>query len=88
MLTTKCCLHLENSGEENSNEEDVSERESLLDKNLQEEDVSTFRELEGDDGSVEQAAVILTFKDSNELSSLQSALRQLLQQVRIYSICD
>jgi hypothetical protein len=81
---------LEKLGEESGDEEDVvfEGEEGHLDKNLQDEDVAALKELEGNDGSAEQAAVTLTFKNNSELSSLQSALLQLLQQVRLHSICD
>ncbi|KAG0578244.1 hypothetical protein KC19_4G008500 [Ceratodon purpureus] len=71
------------TGEENGNEDDIVYKgESYLDKTLQDDDVTALRELDGDDGCAEQAAVTLTFKDSSELSSLQSALLQLLQQLQ------
>lgn len=79
-------LVFEISGQENNSNEDevIFEGEGHLEKNLQDLDVSTLDELEDEDGSVEQVAVTLTFKDNTELSSLQSALLQLLQQVRLY----
>lgn len=76
------------SGQENnSNEDDVIiEGEGHLEKNLQDQDASTLKELEEEEGSVEQASITLTFKDNTELSSLRSALSQLLQQVSLYLI--
>lgn len=79
-------MHLRISGLENNSSEDdvVFEREGHLEKNLQDGDDSGLKDLEGEDGSAEQASVTLTFKDNTELSSLQSALLQLLQQVSLY----
>jgi len=69
--------------QDNSNEDDVIfEGEDRLAKTLPDQDVSNLKDLDDEDGYVEQASVTLTFKDNTELSSLQSALSQLLQQLR------
>lgn len=76
------CSLLQLLGEENSNDEGEVHSE----KDLPDQNASALKELEEEDGYGERTSVTLTFKDDAELSSLQSALLQLLQQVSLYSI--